>query len=343
MQRHTMISPKQFLIGLTISCFVFQPSCKPRGPDPATAKCDEALRTIREMELFAKTHQGTPGSRSTQALQGVEIALTADLGFESMTNPAEGEDDWCYPDNTDDKLTRFLRALKENGIPPTLDFLVGSHTSPSIAELWLKSGNMAGNLTYSRANVSKNSGADFVGDISKDDQLLSGLWAKYPPAKKYFRYPGLRTSEDPEARNAVDGYLEKAGYTIVPVTIDSRDDKFAQVYCAALARGDGKCAASVLDNFYDLLKDSIARARAAGLHIAGRDIKQIMAVETNRFTCENIEEVLARLKAAGVHFIKVDDALQDSFYGGSGSESTARARSILTAVRDQQLGNTEGN
>jgi hypothetical protein len=332
---------KQLCLILIVSLSLLAPGCKRKGEDPATAKCNEALRTIPEMAGFLRSHHGVASAAPPVSLQGVEIALTVDWSFESETNPAEKEDDWCYPTSSEDKLNNFLQALKDNGIPPTVNFVVGSSLDPSVEERWLQTGNIAGNLTFDRPRPKTNA-AGLINDISKNDALLVALWAKYPPPRKYFRYPGFRTPNDPGDRQSTENYLEKAGYTTAPATIDGKDDKFAQIYCAATARGDAECASVIVDDYYQLLRDSIARARAVASKTAGRDIKQIMVVETNKFTCDNLKEILARLETEGVHFIKLDDALRDSFYAGSGAEATDKALAILAKVRDEQLGNTEG-
>jgi hypothetical protein len=332
---------KQLCLILIVSLSLLTPGCKRKGDDPATAKCNEALGTIPEMADFLRVHRGPISAAPLASLQGVQIALTVHWSVESETNPAEKEDDWCYPASSEDKLNHFLEALKENRIPPTVNFVVGSSLDSSVEERWLKNGNIAGSLTFNRPRPKANA-SSFIDDISKNDALLVGLWAKYPPPQKYFRYPGFRTPDDPGDRQTTESYLEKAGYTTVPATIDAKDDKFAQIYCAATARGDSTCASVIVDDYYQLLRDSITRARTAASKTAGHDIKQIMVVETNKFTCDNLKEILARLKTEGVHFIKLDDALRDSFYAGSGAEANDRALAILAKVRDEQLGKTEG-
>jgi len=333
---------KYICLVVMISLVLLAPGCKRRGPDPSTAKCDAALRTVPELSAYLRAHHGqAPGPSAS--LQGVEIALTVDWSFEDGSSPDEKEDDWCYPAKGEDNLNNFVQALKNNAIPPTVDFVVGNSGSTAAEQRWLQTGNVNGNLTYSRPRLAKSTAAAIIDDISQNDRLLEGLRPAGPQGRKYFRYPGFRTSDDPSVSKSVDAYLDQAGYYTVPATIDAKDDKFSQIYCAATARGDAACASTIVDDFQGLLEDSISRARAAALQATGREIKQIMVVETNKFTCDNLYRVLARLREQGVRFISLDQALQDPFYKGGGAEITARGAAILNRVRDEQLGNTEGN
>ena len=332
---------RYFLCLVVISMLLASAGCKPKF-DPSILRCNEDLNTIPEMALFLKNHRGAPSGAGSGSLQGIEIALTFDWSFESETNPAEKEDDWCYPTTSDDKVNHCLEALKDNGLPPSVNFVVGSSLDPAVELRWLQDGNQAGNLTFNRPRP-KTDWPGWIDDLSKNDGLLSGLWARYPPPQKYFRYPGYRAPEDQQARQAVGNFLQKAGYEIAPATIDGKDDRFAQIYCAAVARGDSKCAATIVDDYYQLLRDTILKARVDASKAAGHDIKQIMAVETNKFTCDNLKEILGRLKDEGVRFIRIEDALHDSFYAGSGVEATERALAVVTQVRNEQLGKIDGN
>ncbi|HEY6333059.1 MAG TPA: polysaccharide deacetylase family protein [Blastocatellia bacterium] len=314
------------------------PGCKHKL-DPAAAKCETAIQSIPELARLLK-RQSEPGP--SDSLQGAQIALTFDWNFEDGSDPSEQQDNWCYPSSREDKLNHCLQALKDNAIPPSADFVVGTAADPSTMVRWLQSGNIVGSLTFSRLRLGMVQPPAFIDDINKNDGLLRPLWAKYPGQTKYFRYPGLRTG-DLQAAKSVDDYLAQAGYTVVPATIDAANDNVGQIYCAALARGDAACAKTITDDFLRLLKDTISRARRVAAKSAGHDIKQIMVVETNKFTCDNLDGFLASLKAEGVRFISLDEALKDPFYGGEGGKITARGEAIVTEVRNEQRGNTEGN
>lgn len=335
-------SLKRLCLALTVSLALVICGCRHKNLNPEAAKCDQAIQSVPELVLFLKQHPGQESPGASGSLQGVEIALTLDWNFEDGSDPSEQQDNWCYPSSREDKLNHCLQALNDNAIPPAADFVVGEAADTSTMERWLQSGNIVGNLTFSRLRLGMVQPPAFIDDISKNDGLLGPLWARYPRQTKYFRYPGLRTG-DIQAAKSVDDYLAQAGYTVVPATIDVSNDKFSQIYCSALARGDAACAKTITDDFLRMLEDTISRTRRVASKAAGHDIKQIMVIETNKFTCDNLNGFLAGLKADGVRFISLDEALKDPFYSGEGARITARGDAIVTEVRNEQRGNTGGN
>jgi peptidoglycan/xylan/chitin deacetylase (PgdA/CDA1 family) len=333
---------KRLFLALIVFLALVAPGCKHKNQDPQAAKCEQAIQSVPELVLFLKQHPGQESSETSYPLQGVEIALTLDWNFEDGSDPSEQQDNWCYPSSREDKLNRCLRALKDNAIPPAADFVVGQAADTSTMERWLQSGNIVGNLTFSRLRLGMVQSPAFIDDINKNDGLLRPLWATYPPQEKYFRYPGFRTGDN-QSGKSVDDYLAQAGYIVVPATIDASNDKFGQIYCSALARGDAACAKAITDDFLRMLEDTVSRTRQVAEKSAGHDIKQIMVIETNKFTCDNLSDFLSRLKADGVRFISLDEALKDPFYSGGGAHITARGDAIMAEVRNEQQGNTEGN
>jgi hypothetical protein len=132
-------------------------------------------------------------------------------------------------------------------------------------------------------------------------------------------------------------YLKKSHYVVVPATIDLLDNLFSQLYCSALSRGDQSCANLIKANFRSLALDTTLKARSIANNIAGHNVKQILVVGANQFTCDNLSELVAWYKSLGARFITLDEALADPFYRSDGADSvTGETRSAQLAAAEKR-------
>ncbi|HLG13507.1 MAG TPA: polysaccharide deacetylase family protein [Blastocatellia bacterium] len=285
------------------------------------------------MAALLKSRPKDSGESQGRPLEGIEIALTINGMVRSQGEPDRGEDNWCAAENSRENFDKLLAALKQNGMPPTVDFVVGRQHDQSLIESWLRSGNLIGNMSFTRRKMNKRPAQFVIEDLTRNDLLLAPYWKKFPPRKKYYRYPSLKPSGDPQAREQISAYLKTKGYLEAPATIKSFDGSFGDSYCAAAARGDQECISMVKAYFKSLLMTSTVRARAAARRIAGRDVKHILVIGANQFTCDNLGEILAWYKSLGVRFIPLDDALRDPVYSTDDAKGRPASRVILHASR----------
>ena len=305
-----------------------------QGAKPEMARCQEDLNTIPEVAGSLRTRTKQPGDEA--ALNGMEIALTLDWMVRSKADPERDLDDWCYTQNSRENFAKLMTALKQNSLPPTVDFLAGESLDQQLQEEWLRSGNLIGNMTYAGLSVKKRSAQEFISALDKNEQALAPLWGKFERKQKYFRYPALKLGLDEQRQREVRDYLKQNGYVEVPATINSHDGYFAQPYCAAQSRGDVVCANFISATFKSLLLDNTTKARAAARKIAGRDVKQIWAIGASQLTCDLLSELLQWYKAMGVRFISLDEALRDPFYATE--DVTNTANQIIWETRRVQSG-----
>ncbi|HSB11007.1 MAG TPA: polysaccharide deacetylase family protein [Blastocatellia bacterium] len=299
-------------------------------------KCQEELERNPRFAAWFKSRGRQAQEADARPLDGMEIALTINRMVRDKIDPDTDEDDLCYTENTLENFNKLIDALKQNEMPPTVDFMVGYAVDPSIQEAWLQNGNLLGNMTYSREKPKKVSAEEFIESVKRTDQELAPLWMKFPPNKKYFRFPGLALDKDQHKLEQIRGYLKQNGYVEVPATIDAWDDLISQDYCGALARGDHACAAFIKAAFKSLLLGRAVKAREAARNLAGRDIKHIFTIKSNQLTCDLLGEMLGSFKALGARFVSLDEALSDPFYKaqdvtGSGKRIIEETESSLSS------------
>jgi hypothetical protein len=291
---------------------------------PEITRCQEELNTIPEIAAgIANKARGKHPDESDESLSGMEIALTINRMFRSTADPDSDQDDWCYTENSRENFDKLVNALKNNGIPPTVDFLAGESLDRGFQEEWLRSRNLIGSLSYRGLSPKKGTAQEFIDTLSKNEEELAPLWSKFPRKKKYFRYPSLKLGMDTQRPKDIRAFLKENGFIEVPATIDARGDYFSQPYCAALSRGDKVCANLISATFKSLLLERTHIARSAARKIVGRDVKQILMLQANQLTSDLLDDLLRWYKSMGVQFISIDDALADPFYAVEDVTNTA--------------------
>jgi len=305
-------------------------------------KCLAEFKAIPEVDAILQSRASTEeAAGDPEPFREMEIALALNGAIQSTADPDADADDVCYKQNNIENLGRVIDTLKQYDMPPTIDFVSGRYLDSKTAEAWLASGNLLGNLTFDNRKVIQLDAEDFVADISAADQRLAAIWRTYPQSVKYFRYPALKRARNESTRDIVEQYLEKAGYTTVPCTIESMDDRFADIYCRALDAGDKSCASLVKVNYYPVLMDTTLRARAIARDLAGREPCQILVLYLNQLTCDTLGETLAWYRRLGAKFISLDQALADPFFKNAPGGGDPTGRTIVRTIRDEQarLGN----
>jgi len=299
------------------------PSKDTRAAKPEMTRCQDELSTIPDVAAASIKARGKRSDNAEESLAGMEIALTINRMVRSTVDPDRDQDDWCYTENTRENFHKLVSALKDNAIPPTVDFLSGESLDLGLQEEWLRSGNLIGSLTYKGLSPKKGTAQEFIDTLSRNEQELAPLWSKFQRKQKYFRFPALKLGMDAQRPREIRAFLKQNGIVEVPATIDARGDYFSQPYCAALARGDKVCANFIAATFKSMLLDKTQKARAAARKIAGRDVKQILMIQANQLTSDLLDELLRWYKAMGVRFISIDDALGDPFYATEDVTNTA--------------------
>lgn len=276
--------------------------------------CLRDLNTIPEMAAVLESRKNDSEEVQSRPFEGLELALTINGMVRSQIDPDADADDVCFTENTPENLDRLAIALETNALPPTVSFIRGRWLDEPMQKEWLRRGNLIGSLGYDKLRGGPPSAEKFIDDVLRNDEALSVVWGGSPPARRYFRFPRTTLRQDRREMDTAKTYLKKNNYVVVPATIDLLDHLFSQRYCSALSRGDQSCANLIKANFRSLALDATLKARRIAADKSGRDVKHILTVRANQFTCDNLSELLRWYKALGARFISLDEALSDSFY-----------------------------
>lgn len=327
-------------VSLSLALGLGAAGCGDRAAKSGTAPpstCLRDLTTIPEMAGVLRSRKNDAEEFQGRPFEGMELALTINGMVRSQVDPDADADDMCFTENTPENLDRLVTALESNDMPPTVSFIGGRWLDERMQKEWLRRGNLIGSLGYDKLGSERPNAEEFINDVLRNDAALASVWGANPPAKRYFRFPRTKLRRDPQEVERVKEYLKNNKYVLVPTTIDLLDHLFTQRYCSALSRGDQSCANLIKANFRSLAIDMTVKARSIAADKAGHDVKHILAVRANQFTCDNLAELLMWYKSLGARFISLDEALSDPFYAADQAGSIVReTRQALRAAGDKR-------
>lgn len=206
-----------------------------------------------------------------------------------------------------------------------------------ILEDWLDAGADLGNHTYSHLDLYGSTEQRYLAEVVLGEATLGSVLAGRDRRIRYFRPPYLHSRKDGEDSARIEDYLQRAGYRTAPVTVDTQDWIFAEVYAWALARGDKprrNAAAEAYLAYFDALLDHVERTSRATL---GREPAQVLLLHVNALNFDLIGDLLDLMAKRSYQFVSLDEALEDPAYlddgpaSGSWIHGWSRARGLQTS------------
>ncbi len=183
-----------------------------------------------------------------------------------------------------------------------------------ILEQWLQSGHDLGNHTYSHADFHQLSLPEFKSEVINGENFIKKLMTQYDKKLKYFRYPYSHAGLTTDSRGEFVSFLEKNGYKIAPLTIDTDDWVLDQYYVKALEAGDEAKAKTIEQEYLAHTEAKFAFYDRITLEMFGRNIAHIWILHANTINAKLLDKLLDIAKQYGYTFITLDEALQDNAY-----------------------------
>jgi peptidoglycan/xylan/chitin deacetylase (PgdA/CDA1 family) len=289
------------------------------APDPEESLREKLPQLLRWGAIVA-AGAGVLGVRAVretavpESNAPIEVAITVDdltrMPFPSDAVPGEPV------------LHTLVAAFERHHLPPVTGFVNGrrleEHPEDRAAlASWVHAGNLLGNHTYSHLDLARVPLPVFYADLQKNEALLESLQGKAVPGRDWrvFRYPFLQEGTSQETREAVRSYLFARGYRIAEVTVDFEDWQWFPIF-ARCTRGnvDERGVDKLRVRYRRAARDTLLESDRLARHLFGRRIRQVLLLHAGSFTAEMIEDLLDEYEAMGVHFVSLDDALQDSVY-----------------------------
>jgi len=210
----------------------------------------------------------------------------------------------------------MLAAFKKHGITGVYGFINGDKVTDSdtrnVLKLWVDSGQLLGNHTYSHMDINKNTQEQYIANIKQNEPILQKLMddTNY----KYFRYPFLREGNTKVKRDTVRRFLFDNNYKIAEVTMDFWDYEWNNSYSRCMNKQDKNSINYLKRSYLDASIGAISTAQTLSQLLFKRDIKHILLLHIGAFDAEMLDQLLTQYEKRGVKFISLQDALSDQIY-----------------------------
>jgi peptidoglycan/xylan/chitin deacetylase (PgdA/CDA1 family) len=216
-----------------------------------------------------------------------------------------------------DVATEVIAALRDAHLPPVYGFVNGINAEKQPADVavlqaWHAAGYPLGNHSWSHMNANQNSLENYEADITRNEQLLSGLMKNED--WHWFRFPYLAEGDTPAKGAAIRAFLLAHGYRVAGVTMSFGDYLWNEPYARCKAKGDSKAIAILESSYLAAAEDSIGFYRQLSQTLYGRDIPYVLLMHIGAFDAEMLPKLLDLYRSRGFQFVTLDEAERDDFY-----------------------------
>jgi peptidoglycan/xylan/chitin deacetylase (PgdA/CDA1 family) len=242
------------------------------------------------------------------AASGREVAITID------DLPRGGDGDARDLASVRAMTERLLEPFRTERIP-VIGFVnegragdFGTGGLREVLDVWLDAGADLGNHSYSHLNINNVPLAEFTADITRGESVVADVLAAHGRSLKYFRHPFLFLGSTLEAKVGLAAFLEREGYLVAPVTLDTADYLFARAYTDVAHRE------RVLREYVPYMESVVAFFEVRSVEVVGREFPQILLIHANQLNADVMPELLNMFRRRGYTFVSLDRALEDDAY-----------------------------
>jgi peptidoglycan/xylan/chitin deacetylase (PgdA/CDA1 family) len=183
-----------------------------------------------------------------------------------------------------------------------------------ILRQWIGNGNDLGNHTFSHADLSKISAAEFEQEVLDGEVSIKPLMAEKGQPLRFLRFPFNHTGETVEKQRAVADFLKQHGYEVATCTIDNSDYVFARAYGVMLRRHDADSARRLRSDYLAFTTKLIDYYSRLDQQVFGREIPHVMLLHASRLNADTVDKILAIFEDMRYRFVTLAEAQSDSAY-----------------------------
>lgn len=235
--------------------------------------------------------------------QDHEIAITIDdLPFvgSGTSRPKDFQ-------RTQERFSALVKILIDNQVPAT-GFVIGGAIAKNqwdFLTTFRDQGLSLGNHTYTHKSLNGMTAEKYIADIEKADTVLTPVMTQ----PKYFRYPYLAEGKG-EKKQKVQEYLAAHGYTIAPVTVDSKDYEFNARFYRIPYSQRLKSIDKFKQNYLAYIWQQTLRADKRAKLVEGQPIKHILLIHANLLNSLVLGDIIELYRKNGYKFITLEEALK---------------------------------
>jgi peptidoglycan/xylan/chitin deacetylase (PgdA/CDA1 family) len=233
-----------------------------------------------------------------------------------------------------------LQAFKAHGVPEAFGFVNASKLTEDpdnekVLDAWRAAGYPLGNHTSSHMNLERAPSLDaWQADVAAGEPAVAARMATAD--WHYLRFPNLAAGTTRGADALA--WLRGRGYKVADVSIAFGDWNYTDAYARCVAKGDSGAIAAMKAQYLHNVDAGIAQMKEHSRQVYGRVIPQVLLTHIGGWSAVTLPDVLARLDAAGAHYVTLAQAQADPAYlqpgGGSVITRTARLKGMRLAASE---------
>jgi peptidoglycan-N-acetylglucosamine deacetylase len=208
---------------------------------------------------------------------------------------------------------QLLRPFREQRIP-LIGFVnegrggLTAQDLRQVLDLWLDAEADLGNHSYSHLSLNDVPLEQYTADILKGEPVLRAALAAHGRRLEFYRHPFLFTGPTPEVKRGLAQFLDRHGYRVAPVTIDTDDYLFARQYTSPGYKD------RVRREYIPYMESAVAFFEKRSVNVLGREIPQILLIHASQMNADLMSDLLAMFRRRGYAFVSLDETLRDPAY-----------------------------
>jgi peptidoglycan/xylan/chitin deacetylase (PgdA/CDA1 family) len=218
----------------------------------------------------------------------------------------------------------YLSTLTAHRVPEAYGFVNAIRIkeepdSEAVLDAWRKAGYPLGNHTYSHMNLADTPSLQaWLADLKAGEPALVSRMHN-PDWHYYLRFPYLSAAaSDPERHDGAIAYLHAHDYRIADVSLSFDDWAYSDAYARCLDKGDTASIGLMKAQYLSRVDEGIVHMKALSQRIYGRMIPQVLLTHLGAWSAMTLPDVMARLDAAGAHYVPLALVQADPAYQQSG-------------------------
>ena len=204
-----------------------------------------------------------------------------------------------------------------------------------ILDRWTEAGHFVGNHTHAHPELNDVSADQYIEEIDLADKHLDP-WLSTAPTK-CFRYTLCYWGNTQEKLERVRSHLAKRGYRIADVTTWAFEWQWNRALLNCLEAGDKEREKSLTHSFLEFSTAQLHYDFRCSEEWFGRKVPAIGLAHNVAFFADVANSYFERLRAEGLEFISLEEALSDKAY-----EAVASVVSDKFLVYHQKLAHEAG-
>ncbi len=183
-----------------------------------------------------------------------------------------------------------------------------------LLELWLEAGQELGNHGFAHLDLHAVDVGAWEADVLRGERVIRPLIEAHGGRLRWFRHPYLHVGRSVDVQHRSTEFLDRHGYEVAPVTVDSGEWVYGRAYADAWNRADRALMRTLGEDYIRYMLAVVEFYEGQARTIVGREIPQVLLVHASALNADWLGRLLSELEGRGYAWIPLERALADPAY-----------------------------